>query len=258
MSPYRRVLTTTSIDASWNQGRGAFGGLMAALLLEAMRERVADELRIARSLTVHFAAPAISPITINADVVRSGNRVTHATAKVEGDDGVVATFATASFCKPREGTHYANAAMPDVERAENLHDFPRGVAGVPTFFDHLDARFCGDVMPFSGSDKPRVAAWVRLHESDADDVIDAPLAAFLLDTLPPAVGSTFVGPRPLASVDLTVHFFDRFEERVPASEFHLVSVASRWADDGYAEELRELWSPSGKLLAQCRELIALL
>jgi hypothetical protein len=37
-----------------------------------------------------------------------------------------------------------------------------------------------------------------------------------------------------------------------------VSIASRWADDGYCEELRDLWSPHGVLLAQCRQLLALL
>ena len=169
------------------------------------------------------------------------------------------TFASASFCKSREGVRYKPTSMPSVAAPGAVRDFPRGVPGVPTFFDHIDARFCGDVMPFSGSKVAAVAAWVRLHETDANEEIDAPLAAFLLDTLPPAVGATFGRPRPLATVDMTVHFFERFADVAwKASDFHLVSITSRWADDGYAEELRDLWSPTGQLLAQARELIALL
>src|SRR5687767_2382852 len=100
MTPYRRALATRAIDPSWNQGRGAFGGLMAALLLEAMRERVADELRVPRSLTAHFAAPATAPIALASEVMRAGHRVTHATARATNADGTTATFASASFCKP--------------------------------------------------------------------------------------------------------------------------------------------------------------
>ena len=90
--------------------------------------------------------------------------------------------------------------------------------------------------------------------------LDAPLAALLLDSLPPAVSATFGMPRPLASVDFTIHFFTRFAERRSAAtdEHQLVTIRSRWADDGYTEELRDLWSPRGELLAQCRQLIALL
>jgi hypothetical protein len=65
-------------------------------------------------------------------------------------------------------------------------------------------------------------------------------------------------------VDFTVQFFSSFLEARRAhsdarsSEPHLVAIRSRWADDGYTEELRELWSPAGVLLAQCRQLIALM
>jgi acyl-CoA thioesterase len=66
-------------------------------------------------------------------------------------------------------------------------------------------------------------------------------------------------PRPLASVDFTIHFFTGFAHPSAATDEHqLVTIQSRWADDGYTEELRELWSPRGELLAQCRQLIALL
>lgn len=247
---------TASIDASWYQGRGAFGGILAALLLRAMRDRVGDAARTPRSLTVHFCGPATEgPSEVHAEIVRAGSRVTHASARlVRG--GETSTLATASFCRTRPGPAYALAEMPVVAPAASLPELPQGLPGVPSFFAHVDARFAGETMPFSGASRPEVAAWVRLREPVP---IDAAVAALLLDALPPAITATFDGPRAVASVDFTVQLFERLPERAGApDEHHLVAIRSRWADDGYAEELRDLWSPQGVLLGQCRQLLALL
>ncbi len=120
----------------------------------------------------------------------------------------------------------------------------------------MDTRFTGDVMPFSHSATPKVAAWTRMR---APFVVDAPVATMLVDALPVAVSATFGERRAVASVDFTVHFFEKLPlASARPDEHHLVSITSRWADDGYAEELRDLWSPDGRLVAQCRQLIALL
>jgi acyl-CoA thioesterase len=245
-----------SIDASWYQGRGAFGGIMAALLLRAMREKVAEPERTPRSITVHFCGPATEgPIDVRAEVVRSGSRVSHATARAMRD-GETTTFASASFCKSRTGPSYALAKMPEVAPPGGLPEIPRGMPGLPAFFEHVDARFAGPTLPFSASATPEIAAWVRLREPAP---VDAAVVALLLDALPPAITATFDAPRAVASVDFTIHFFERLPERAGApDDFHLVAIRSRWADDGYTEEIRDLWSPSGVLLGQCRQLLALL
>jgi len=246
------------IDASWHQGRGAFGGLLAAMTLAAMTEDLNDAERIPRSLTVHFCGPASGAIALTTEIVRVGSRVAHATARITNEKGVT-TFASASFCKDRPAPeHYLHASMPDVEPAASLPELRiASVPGIAEFFQHVDARFCGPSTPFSSAREASIAAWVRLREPAS---LDAPLAAFLLDSLPPAIIATFGAPRPLASVDFTIHFFARFADAAAAAteEHQLVAIRSRWADDGYTEELRWLWSPRGELLAQCRQLIALL
>jgi acyl-CoA thioesterase len=248
------------IDPSWHQGRGAFGGLLASMMVGEMSEDVNDAERIARSVTIHFCAPAVGDLDLTTEVVRTGSRVTHAVARLSGEKGVT-TFASASFCKDRpQAEHYAHASMPDVLPASSIPELPPGIPGLPAFFEHLDVRFCGGAMPFSSSPSKdaEVMAWVRLREAAP---LAAPLAALLLDTLPPAISATFGVPRALASVDFTIHFFSRFElseQGAASDEHHLVAIRSRWAGDGYTEELRDLWSPQGVLLAQCRQLIALL
>jgi acyl-CoA thioesterase len=265
-TPYERATTfpkveggprNLRIDASWHQGRGAFGGLLAAATLRAITEDVNDAGRIPRSLTVHFCAPAAGSLELTTEVARVGTRVTHAMARVKNEKGVT-TFASASFTNDRPAAErYAHAVMPAIEPAASLPELPAGIPGIPAFFQHVDARFGGPTRPFASSTDPRVMAWVRLHEMPAR--MDAPLAALLLDSLPPAVTATFAAPRPVASVDFRIDFFSRFESAdVASDEHHLLAITSRWADDGYTEELRELWSPRGVLLAQCRQLIALL
>ena len=250
----------TRIDPSWHQGRGAFGGLLASTMLTSMTEDVNDAERIARSLTVHFCAPAVGDLDLTTEVVRVGSRVTHAIARMSGEKGT-ATFGSASFCKDRPlAEHYVHASMPEVPPAASVPALPQGIPGLPAFFEHVDVRFCGPTMPFSSSPSKdaEVMAWVRLREPAP---VDAPLAAFLLDALPPAISATFGAPRALASVDFTIQLFSRFEEPrddATLGEHHLVAIRSRWAGDGYTEELRDLWSPRGVLLAQCRQLIALL
>lgn len=253
------------IDPSWHTGRGAFGGLMAAATLSSMLEDVADAERVPRSLTVHFCAPATGDLELSTEIVRVGSRVTHATARVEmrgqgrgaAEEGEVATIASASFCKDRPDAHvYLRASLPAVEPASAVPELPAGIPGIPPFFQNFDVRFCGATKPFSSSAEPKVAAWVRLREPAA---IDAPLVAMLLDVLPPAISATFGMPRAVASVDFTIQLFARLSElELDPDEHLLVAITSRWADHGYAEEVRDLWTPRGVLIGQCRQLLALL
>ena len=169
-------------------------------MLSAMTEDVNDAERIPRSLTVHFCAPAVGEVELTTEVVRVGSRVTHAVARVSGEKGTT-TFGSASFCKDRPAAeHYTHASMPEVPPASGIPELPSGIPGLPAFFEHVDVRFCGPTKPFSSSPSKEasVMAWVRLREPAH---LDAPLAALLLDTLPPAISATFGTPRALASVD---------------------------------------------------------
>jgi acyl-CoA thioesterase len=61
------------VPASWAQGRAAFGGLMAALVYQAMRLKLTDE-RLVRSLAITFVGPAAPdvPISFEVEVLREG------------------------------------------------------------------------------------------------------------------------------------------------------------------------------------------
>jgi acyl-CoA thioesterase len=227
---------------------------VAALVIDAMTEEVADMERVLRSLTVHFCAPAAEgAFELATEIVRAGSRVSTVLARLMRD-GSPTTLATASFCKTRgSAEEHTDLVMPSVPPAKDLRSMPE-VPGMPAFLRNLDVRFCGPTLPFSGAAKAEVAAWVRLREPEP---YTHALVALIADSLPPAIASKFSAPRALASVDFRVDFFERAIGIAP-EEHLLVAIRSRWAGDGYTEELREVWSPDGRLLAQCRQLIALL
>ncbi|MDY7225808.1 acyl-CoA thioesterase [Hyalangium rubrum] len=246
----------TRFDAPWYQGRGAYGGVVGGQLMRALEHTVADARRPVRSFTLHFCAPAVEgEAGLQVRVERAGKLVTHATARVENASGVVAV-ASATFGIPRAGTPvYLDAKRPQVPAPEQVAPVPEDVP-MPTFCQFFEYRFCVGAAPYSGGE-PRTGGWIRPKGPAL--VLDAALCVGLLDAYPPSVLATMEEVRPVASVDFTVHFFHalpRPGERAGAQ--YLRTGYSRWASEGFAEDFQELWSEDGELIAQCRQLIAVL
>ena len=243
-------------DAPWYQGRGAFGGVVAGQIIRALEHEVAAPNRPLRSFTVHFCAPAAEgEAQVHTRLERVGKLITYATARVENAAGVVAV-ASATFGVSRGGTPaYFDMKPPDVPRPETLEPVPEEVP-MPTFCQFFEYRFCVGSAPYSGGEA-RTGGWIRPKGPPL--VLDAALCAGLMDAYPPSVLSYVDGMRHAASVDFTVHFFHalpRPGER-PGAQY-LRTGHSRWAGEGFSEDYQELWSEDGTLIAQCRQLIAVL
>lgn len=91
---------TPDIPDSWKQGRTAYGGLSAALLLARARGDH-PELPPLRSALVNFTGPLTSAPDLTTEVLRAGRNVTtvYARADIEGQAACTATF---SFGAARE------------------------------------------------------------------------------------------------------------------------------------------------------------
>jgi acyl-CoA thioesterase len=242
------------LDESWYQGRGAFGGLIAALFLKACQSRVADRTRVPRTITVHFAAAAeAGPVEIHTTLEREGSRVSMLSARLLRDGKVVA-FATATFAAPRShAIEYQRVAMPNIPAAHEI--VPMRHPMMPVFTQHFDMRFCLGSMPFSGATVPELGGWVAPHEPL---VCDPSMALALLDSFPPAAMALANTPIAGASVDFTMSLFAELplKNATPEDQFLLRNV-SRISHQGYTEELRQLWAADGTYLGECRQLMAL-
>jgi acyl-CoA thioesterase len=243
-------------DAQWFQGKGAYGGLLCAGIVRVMATLV-DKARRPRTLHVHFCAPATGVLT-NVDVVveREGASISTLSARVT-QEGKTIAFATATFAstrpKPSERARYQRRTMPSAPAPIDVPLLPRDVPFLPTFWQFFDCRFCVGAIPFSAHDDAHLGGWLRFR--DPIDV-DAPALAALADVLPPAVYARLDAPRPAASVDLTIDFFDG--DIVPAEQHVLAVQSSFFGDGGTADERCELWSEDGRILCTVRQLVVLL
>ena len=245
-SPQNPHHYTLDIDDGWLQGRGAYGGVVSACLARVAQDMV-DPRRVLRSITVSFCAPARpGPVTIDAQIVREGIRISTVQVTMRAEGAVVA-LATATCASPRQldpelaqAARLNTAVMPAVPRPDTVEALPADVPLMPAFTRQLEWRFCFGDVPGSGGEA-KVGAWLRFREPGLA-TLDAPLAVALLDVLPPALLSALPQMVPAASVEWTVQLLSPLPRPLVDDEHVLVTAQTRVASDGYAEELDELWS----------------
>jgi acyl-CoA thioesterase len=269
--PFLRAATATRVaddrfdvafTPDWNQGRGAYGGLVTAVVVDAVRQ-IIDPRRRLRALSLSFCAPAKpGPATVTTRLVREGALVSTVGAEVVGEGGMIAS-ALVTCAAPRVlpddvrgAATVRRVTMPEAPSPADVEPLPVDMPLMPTFMRHLEWRFAlGD--PPGSSGESRVGVWLRFREPGVT-IVDEAVAVALLDALPPALLSALPAMRPAASVEWHVQFFGGLPRPLAAGEDLLVTAETVVADDGYAEELDRLWTRDGMLLAQAHQTIALL
>lgn len=244
-----------SIDRGWWIVRGPNGGYVAAILLRALRAAVADPARLPRSFTVHFTSPPVEgPAEVATRLERVGRTVTTATARLE-QGGKLRALALAAFGTPRSGPGYSHLVRPEVTLPERATPLPTALA-IPMRERFESLAVFG--APGTASPEAVTGGWIRLREDPGP--VEAELIATYTDAWPPALFSQ-VPPGTLTSgvptLDLTVHFRAAWPADLDPGDFALVVFRSRLARDGFVEEDGEIWTRSGVLLAQSRQLALL-
>ena len=241
------------LDMAWAQGPGVYGGVQAGLLLRAMGAVVDDPARAPRTLTVHFLRRARGGAgRVEAEVIRAGRVLSHVRASLWCDEQEVAC-AVGTFAAPRPGVGLDRAPpAPVVPAWEEVAPTVHGRVP-PAFTSKLEFRDLFGT-PFTGRESAEVGGWGRFRDPAA--MTPAHVVA-LIDAWAPAVLSCYSEPVPGASVDFTVHFHHGGS---PLPEFDgspcLFHAVSERISGGYSEERGSLWSVDGRLLATCRQNIA--
>jgi acyl-CoA thioesterase len=243
------------IHDRWFIVRGPNGGYVGAIIQRALREAVADPERAARSLTIHYlSAPEAGPIEVETTIERTGRSLTNVSARAT-QGGTTFAVALAAFSKSRAGLELDETVMPDVPRPDELEPLGPRQAPPPAFAENFEMRWALGDAPFTGGDQARIGAWIRLPEPR---VLDDVLVVQYADAFPPPVFSRLSDLAFVPTVDLTVHFREplggRGDAVVGAEDFTLGVFQTTLVRDGFFVEDGELWSPSGKLIAQSRQL----
>jgi len=248
-----------TLDKGWWIVVGPNGGYLAAILLRALAETVADAGRTPRSLTVHYVSPAAEgPVRITPRVERAGRSLSTLVARLE-QNGKLIAIALAAFASPRPSPEFHDLVMPEVPPPESLSamQLPPG-GGVP-MRERLESRPAfGDWLRGS-SEHALAGGWMRPKPGRR---LDTPFLALLCDAWPPAVamhralreGMT----RGMPTVDLTIHFRAPVPADAQPDDWYLGVYRTRTLRDGFAEEDGEIWTRQGVLLAQSRQLAMLI
>lgn len=241
------------VPDGWQQGRGAFGGLVLGAMASAASDFLGASERLARSLTGEIAGPvAVGPASLRVTKLREGTGVSVVRVDLE-QGGEHLAQAVVVFGKDRAVT-VALPSEPPSELAAGWAHIPVVPADMPlspVFARHFEFRPLPP-FPFSGG-APVTAGWIRLREPPSAH--DAPSVVFHADAWFPSLFTALDGPRPGATLAFSLTFTG-VPPSTDAPFFHRGRTLAY--DGGYYAELRELWSADGHLFAVNHQTMALI
>jgi acyl-CoA thioesterase len=262
-----RASFAAEVSSDWRAGRGPHGGYLAAMLLRALTETVAEPERSPRSLTIHYArAPRPGPVRIDTVIERHGRSLSTLSARME-QDGRLMALVLAAFSLPWTAPEIAELAMPVVAPPDAARETSPALAEqvrsgqAPRFLHQLVVQPRVGGPPFSGSTAPmEVAAWLGLR--DPARPLDALALALFSDALfsAPFLRLTELATSP--TVELTIHFRTGHEgpgtQGPDPANLCFARFRSTLVHEGFFEEDGVIWSAGGTPLVQSRQLAILM
>ncbi len=249
------------IGADWLQGRSAFGGLVAALGVHALRERLrADGIDPPplRALQTSFVAPVdAGAVEVVAQRLRSGRSAHQAMAQLR-QGGQVRAVLLAVFAAGRDSAiEPLRPRRPDdVPPPEALPAVPYVAGAAPPFLQHFDMRWAGGPPPYSGGSGHANQMHLRLRDPQPDAVDDELLAVLLADVAPtPVIGQAHERV-PASSVTWALELRTDPHRRSDPLAWWRADTEALAVDGGLVNQTARLWAGDGRLAALGTQLVA--
>jgi hypothetical protein len=246
-----------NIPDGWQQGKGAFGGLVIAILTRGLIASDDDRSRTLRSLSADLCAPALpGPAIVEVSTLRRGGSITYADARLVQDGAIIAR-ASAALATPRPVAPAEMVATPPSRRPpwNDAAVLPIQPPLGPVFAQKYEYRSTGP-LPFSGGGSPIAEGWIREKTPGAS--LDEAAIVGLCDAWWPTSFSIETGPRPVATIGYTMQLL--IDPRTLAPKEPLFYRARGVASgDNFFVEMRELWDGSSdRVVAMNQQTFALL
>lgn len=242
---------TIALPRDWLQGRTAYGGLSAALCLEATLRTFSD-LPPLRSAQFSFVGPATGVLRVTPTMLRRGKSAAFTNVDLEGESGLAAR---ATFCFGAERSlafNHANVPMPMGPFLDAGSEYFNW-SSKPNFMNHFEGRLAAGARPGTPGARPEMLVWLRHRDQETDGGFVSLLA--LADALPPAATILFPEPAPISTMTWSIDLLDA----TPASAtgWWLVECAAETAREGYSSQSTMIWNSDGRPILAARQTIAI-
>ncbi|MBO9546497.1 thioesterase family protein [Caulobacter sp.] len=240
------------VSDDWKQGRTTYGGLSAALCVEAAR-RAFPEAPPLRSAQFAFVGPAAGELSMQVRTLRQGKSTLFASVDLIGEQGV-ATHGTLTFGAGREShiPAYADVPCPAVAPPDACEPFHKGdTSQAPSFIRQFDFRVAGGGRPGTG-EPPEYLLWIR-HRDAAATSLSALIA--LGDAPPPPAMTLFQKFGPISTMTWALDIVG-----LPGEDddgWRLLRSESETIAEGYSTQEMHLWDSRGRPLILARQNVAI-
>lgn len=238
-----------TIPEDWMQGRTTYGGLTAALCLEAALELVPD--MPVRSAQVAFVGPVGGKVVISPTILRRGKSSAFVNADLVSEDGVMARCIFTFGAKRPSQINKTSIMQPEVDGPEAYPSF-FGSGRRPNFAHNFNVRLAKGEPPVSGSESGDITLWLRHKDEGA--LYNATTLLSLADAPPPAAMSMMTEPGPISSMTWMAEFLS--DEITTTEGWFLVHHEAQATRDGYSSQAMRLWNAEGEPLMIGRQTIA--
>ena len=239
------------IPETWMQGRTTYGGLTAALSLQAALGLVED-LPI-RSAQVAFVGPVGGDILITPKLLRRGKNTAFVSVDITAESGVTAQSIFAFGKAKPSAVNFDDMPMPDAPAPDQIQPFFRPNAPRPGFTQNFEMLIASGKPPISGSDDPAIGLWMR--HLDPNTPQDATAVLAIGDAPPPAVMSMLHEPARISSMTWMAEFMTD-EIRTDPKGWYYAQHTAQLAKDGYSSQSMRLWNRQGEPILVGRQTIA--
>lgn len=240
-----------TVSDDWMQGRATYGGLVAGVGNETMRQLVPRD-RPLRSLQTTFVGPASAGTwRIRARVLRVGRAVTLAQCEVLDGEQVVAVQVGVYGMDRESAVLVKPAAVDPPRRVEEINEVRWSPDRFPAFVQHFAMRWALGAKPFTQTRSP---SKVFIRHRDPAPLSESHIVA-LVDCIPTPALSMYKAPAPGSSLVWVLEFFEHDLEFSPEAWWRIDSDIDA-ATSGYVNQTGLLHDPNGRPVALSRQLFA--
>lgn len=241
------------VPEGWGQGRATFGGMVAALMYQAVACQ-AENQRPLRSMMLSFVGP-VSPgeLLLDVTLLRAGKSTSQWQCIARQADQVQAVMLVAQGAGRDSAIAVPPAPAAPVMAPEQGTRLPHVPGLTPDFVRHFELSWTEGELPFSGSAEADIGGWMRFRDEPAP--LSVPHLLALVDAWPPAVLPMMRRPAPSSSLTWALDMVREDVATQQADQWCHYRAVTDGAADGYVQTGAHVHDRQGNLIAVSRQTV---